>query len=400
MFTERYAILDKLKKPREFFSCTRQQEGWYLSRADVVLARRDAEKDYFDEISTAKVYTVPHIEDKCYLDKKVHKLSKVGLIASANLINLEIVLTFIYEIIQQKKEKWGFKVIIAGQVKQLIDFKDPRQANVAQHPDVEFIGFVSDIKDFYQDVDMIICPIMSGTGINVKTVQALAHGMPILATQHASKGVHTQYPNHQFADVSSLVKYLLTTEFDTDVLKNYANQSRTIFDAYIESGKENFRKALSFSQSNLRDAVGQRLYVKLPNIFSKKSRLVLLSIKRKEMQNRVYLLNSIISNLDSFGPIWINLSEPLPNIQSEGGVGFWFKLKTKVNVPKDIYLYLMGDKYLTHISTCGTLLTCEIPTDKFVASGSYPFRLGLMFEPDEAETTQEFCFGMLDLVNI
>lgn len=400
MFTDRYAILDKLGKPREFFSCTRQQEGCYLSRADVVLARRDEEQNYFDEISTAKVYTVPHIEDKCYLDKKAHKLSKVGLVASANLINLDIVITFVYELIQQKKDKWGFKIIIAGQVRQLIDFKDIKQASVAQHPGVEFIGFVSNIKDFYQDVDMIVCPIMSGTGINVKTVQALAHGMPILATQHASKGVGTQYPNHQFTDVPSLVKYLLTTEFDTDVLETYANQSRTIFDTYIESGNENFRKALNLSQSNLRDSVGQRLYAKLQDTFSKKSRLASLSAKRKEMQHRGHLLQSMISNLDNFGPSWINLNEPLPNTQSNGGIGFWFKLKTKVNVPEDIYLYLMGDKYLMHISACGTLLTCEIPASKFNAIGSYPFRLGLMFEPDDAEATKEFCFGTLELVNI
>lgn len=398
MFTERYTILDKLGKPREFFSCTRQQEGWYLSRADVVLARRDEEREYFDEISTAKVYTVPHIEDKCYLDKKEHKLSKVGLVASANLINLDIVVTFVYELIQQKKDKWGFKIVIAGQVKQLVDLKDPTQACVAQHPDVEFTGFVSDIKDFYQDVDMIVCPIMSGTGINVKTVQALAHGLPILATQHASKGVGTQYPNHQFADIPSLVKYLLATKFDADVLKTYSNQSRTIFDTYIESGNENFRKALNLSQADLRDTVGQRLHTKLQDTFSKKSRLASLSAKRKEKQHRGYLLKSIIFNLDNFGPSWINLNEPLPNIQSSGGVGFWFKLKTKANIREDIYLYSMGDKYLLHKSACGTLLTCEIPAGKLETPGSYPLRLGLMLEPDDADATKEFRFGTLELV--
>lgn len=74
---------------------------------------------------------------------------------------------------------------------------------------------------------------MSGTGINVKTVQALAYGIPILATQHASKGVGSTHVNHQFADVPTLVDYLLNMPFDPNCLRKYAEQSQAIFDAYI-----------------------------------------------------------------------------------------------------------------------------------------------------------------------
>lgn len=77
--------------------------------------------------------------------KGTRSLRKVGLVASANLINLDIVVSFVAELIRQREQKWGFTVAIAGEVKGLINLNDPVQAQVANHPDVEFLGFVDEI---------------------------------------------------------------------------------------------------------------------------------------------------------------------------------------------------------------------------------------------------------------
>lgn len=379
-FTDRYSILDKLGKPREFFSCTKQEEGMYLSRADVVLARRDEETHYFDSISTAKVFTVPHIEDRCYLDKAKRPLQKIGLVASCNLINLDIIITFIADLIRQKPDNWGFTVAVAGEVKSLLNLNDLQQKSIVAHPSVQFLGYVDDIRDFYNDVDMVICPIMSGTGINVKTVQALAHAMPLLATQHASKGVNTAYPTHLFQDVPDLVKYLLSQSFDASLLKELSSQSRDIYEKFIDVGYENFRSALSLQQPELRKGIGLHKFSRMENLFSRKSYLVNLYKSRNQKLGRSYMIGSVVSKLNNFGPDWINISQPLPNVQSDGGVGFWFDFKEPIGISADLFLSIKGVRIKLHKSDDRKLLTTSIPPEIFNEPGDLNLDLAVLFD--------------------
>lgn len=398
-FTDRYEILDKLRKPREFFSCTRQEEGAYLSRADVVLARRDEERDYFDAISTAKVYTVPHIEDRSYLDKANAPLRKLGMVASCNLINLDIVIKFIAELIRQKGDDWGFEVFIAGEVKSLINYDDPVQSKVAAHPLVSFLGYVDNIRDFYQDVDLIVCPIMSGTGINVKTVQALAYGMPILATQHASKGIPTTCEEHLYKDVSSMVSDLLTKTFESDRLGELVKRSIKVYENYIEIGYENFRKSLRLSQDNIRNDVGNSLKSSLDTIFSDKSRIVNNAIMRKIGLGREYLIKSIVDSLEDFGPNWINMNDPLPNIQNDGGVGFWFRFKSPIKINGEIFLNFCGISSKMYLSDDARLLTTSLPSSSFSQQGNLNLEIDVRFDFDnQAGDHEKFKLAILKLV--
>lgn len=379
-FTDRYSILDKLGKPREFFSCTRQEEGLYLSRADVVLARRDEEAAYFDSISTAKVYTVPHLEDRAYLAKGIAPLSIIGMAASCNLINLDLVVSFIDELIRQKPDKWGFEIHIAGEVKSLLNLEDPQQARVASHPSVHFLGFVKEIRDFYASVDMIVCPIMSGTGINVKTVQALAYGMPVIATQHASKGIPTKYPAHLFKDVPVLVTHLLSHQFAAIDLAELADQSRKIYESYIDLGYNNFRNALLLDQPGLRAGIGLSTQAQIPELFSRKARTITNASIRKKRLARASTVMAIINNLEAFGPTWININEPLPNIQSDGGVGYWLKFKQPLKIEGDIFLDAAGKSFRLHKSGDSCVWTTSIHQDAFAQPGHLDLALNVQFD--------------------
>lgn len=395
LFTDRYDILDKLGKPREFFSCTQREEGWYLSRADVALARRDEERDYFAKISTAKVFTVPHIEEKRYLNKATLNLGVVGIVSSANLINLDIVIKFISELMRQKSQGWGFSIVVAGQVKDLVDIQDPVQARVVNHPQVNFLGFVDDITDFYRQVDLIVCPIMSGTGINVKTVQALAHGMPLLATQHATKGVDTCFANHQFKDVAALVTYLLSNSFTANILSEFSEQSKRVFDGFIAAGNENFRQAISLTQPGLRLGIGNALTLEIDNALSKKCRLKLQHSTRKELRSSSIILETIVSALENYGPSEINLNAPLPNMQATGGVGFWFKLNREVFVQDDLFLVIRDIHIPLRMSSCSSLLTCEIPAKHLCEEGKFPLFIRTRGMKRESNVGEDFIIGKL-----
>jgi len=43
------------------------------------------------------------------------------------------------------------------------------------------LGFVENVSDFYQDARFSICPVFGGTGQQVKIVESMAHGVPVVA---------------------------------------------------------------------------------------------------------------------------------------------------------------------------------------------------------------------------
>ncbi len=85
----RYDMLRANNQPLEFFSCSPAEEGAYLRRADIVVARRAEEASYFNSVTKrGTAIVIPHVEDPQFLNRRFDKLANVGIVASANRINL------------------------------------------------------------------------------------------------------------------------------------------------------------------------------------------------------------------------------------------------------------------------------------------------------------------------
>lgn len=61
-----------------------------------------------------------------------------------------------------------------------------RQAGVIGH------GFVDDPEDIWRQIDVALCPMQSGGGLNIKLVEALARGTPVLTTPFGARGLGVQ----------------------------------------------------------------------------------------------------------------------------------------------------------------------------------------------------------------
>ncbi|MGV6871450.1 glycosyltransferase [Pseudochelatococcus sp. B33] len=248
----RYEMLRRNGQPLEFFSCTPEEEGAYLRRADIVVARRAEEATYFNSVTgrdTAIV--IPHVEEARFLDRRFTKLTDVGMVASANQINLTITLQFLQAIERRiGADPCPFTLHIAGQVRDMIQNLSPADAALFGRRWVRLHGFVPDIGQFYSTVDVIVSPVTMGTGINVKTVQAMAYGMPLLTTRWGGKGIETGDPMHDHADLDALAASLFDLTANPEALNALAQTSRRRYQAFYDASidaMDNMFKAVKLS---------------------------------------------------------------------------------------------------------------------------------------------------------
>lgn len=54
---------------------------------------------------------------------------------------------------------------------------------------VNCLGVVEDVQEFWRTIDVFVAPIGSGAGVNVKVCEALANGCPLIALPHALRGL-------------------------------------------------------------------------------------------------------------------------------------------------------------------------------------------------------------------
>lgn len=63
--------------------------------------------------------------------------------------------------------------------------------NLPRVAGVDIIGPVDHVARFYENIDVALAPVERGGGMKVKVVEAMMHGAPVIATEHAKDGLPT-----------------------------------------------------------------------------------------------------------------------------------------------------------------------------------------------------------------
>jgi len=61
-------------------------------------------------------------------------------------------------------------------------------ADLASAPGVRILGFVPDLASLFRDVRMVLAPVWSGGGFRMKSLAALAHGVPVVTNALGARG--------------------------------------------------------------------------------------------------------------------------------------------------------------------------------------------------------------------
>ena len=226
----------------EFFSCTKEDEAKYLSRADIVWARRDEETCFFNEImNDKKAITVSHFDNPNFRNIKKIKLKKIGFLASRNNVNAKMVMDFSEAYLEySKSSKNKIEIIIAGEVRDFL-LKEKEFMQKIENSPIKLVGRVENVKDFYEQVDAVIVPITFGTGINVKMIEAMSFGLPVISTTCGIKGCgETSSKYHKAKDLFELVKLIDNLYENQNDLADLAKFLKQIFNKFYEKNSYNF----------------------------------------------------------------------------------------------------------------------------------------------------------------
>lgn len=56
-------------------------------------------------------------------------------------------------------------------------------------PHIDILGPISTVESFYRNVDAVLAPMERGGGMKVKVVEAMMHGIPVIASDHSTDGL-------------------------------------------------------------------------------------------------------------------------------------------------------------------------------------------------------------------
>lgn len=186
-----------------------EDEGRQLERADFVIAIQDQEEAWFRGLTDRPVCTVGHVIAPAFLpprdrshdqDHGHGRTDKVraGYMASANPSNRDSLNALIRAWAQSPFLRRRADLHLAGPICRALDETHP--------PFLVKHGFVPDPADFYRAVDVAVNPNIGGSGLKIKSVEALGYGLPLYATAEGMLGICAPQAPHVCADVPQMVR--------------------------------------------------------------------------------------------------------------------------------------------------------------------------------------------------
>jgi len=225
-----------------------EEESAELHRFDAVLAIIDHERPTFEAMAPdAEVLTVSHsldpITQKHEPSDKVsdEALLTIGYFGSSNHSNGHALVKFVRKVWQPlKQHNANVKFVIAGSICDWLMFHEESRFScddsmslwieLSTDPDVTLLGRIDSPADFYTQIDLAINPVEFGTGLKIKTCEALAFGVPSAIT---TCGEHSIPPGMEEAvfscdSIKDMVPAIFSMSTDREQIQIMRQSAREI----------------------------------------------------------------------------------------------------------------------------------------------------------------------------
>ena len=170
-------------KSRKDFNLGKFFEGEMklLNSVDQVWAISVEEKYLFEQFIKTPVHLVPHLTTS-----KIQSTTKtidVLYVASENEHNIAAARWFfnkVYPLLET-----NISITVVGKINK----------HIKDYPNVNKINYVEDLSATYNASKVVICPMLSGTGLKIKVVEALSFNLPVVCNTRGVDGLINKVDN-------------------------------------------------------------------------------------------------------------------------------------------------------------------------------------------------------------
>lgn len=171
--------------------------------------------------------------------EKLHTKHKYEVIyvASQNPHNIMGVTWFLNEVLPFLPD---IKIHVIGGICK----KTENYANIINH------GFVDDLDEIYRSAKVVICPMLSGTGVKIKVLEALSYGLPVVTTRRGVDGLINKISNGCVItnEPKNFAQYIIKLLKDEDFYSKISNESKLYFSSIHDREQETLFFSEKFSK--------------------------------------------------------------------------------------------------------------------------------------------------------
>jgi polysaccharide biosynthesis protein PslH len=167
-----------------WFATKPEEEIQALNRANAVIAIQEDEAAYLRKRVSGEVFCVGYIGSLDGAPLPDPGGSRILFVGSANPINIRGLEWFLQSAFPEIRARIpGCELAIAGAASEGRTWPDAVLA----------LGQMESLTPVYAPATVVINPVTFGTGLPVKTIEALSHGKPLVATAAGVRGLGSQF---------------------------------------------------------------------------------------------------------------------------------------------------------------------------------------------------------------
>lgn len=181
VFSNRHQRMTQHGLELNWYSTVPAEEARGLNRADVVIAISPEDQEHLARLTSRQVITISHIVSlSTPVPYQPSQTGKMLFVGSANPMNVQAVCFFMEEIYPSIRKVHPFaQLLVVGTVCDLLP----------GHLDCVNLGKQDDLRSIYAAVDVVVNPMRFGTGLSIKSLEALAYGKPLVTTSAGARGL-------------------------------------------------------------------------------------------------------------------------------------------------------------------------------------------------------------------
>jgi len=244
-FADRQAQYRPFRAEPNFFYTDAAGEAEGLDRADVVLAIQAEEAAHFAAITHARIHLLPPHFPMRRPFHAPRRLARIGFIGHGNDPNLFSIGRF--------AEAWSADwtpdrpiLVVAGEI--------CAGLGATPRPGIELAGYVGRLEDFYDGVDLVVAPMLMGSGLKMKVAEALSFGLPVIGTRLGFEGFSPIAQAHRCEGADAVKAQVLALREDAPGLAALTEACESLFAGYNTAARTAEEALLTLLRDHVGDA--------------------------------------------------------------------------------------------------------------------------------------------------